>query len=154
VRTYVPPRPGQRQAAQVLDATFDVRATLTAPAYRSAFASILARHGRRSLLVLLTDLTDEDTLAPLFDALPILLGRHLVTIAAVRDPALDLQARTMATRSEEVYARAAATAALTGREGAARKLTRMGAHVLDEPPSRLAVALADDYVTIKHAGAL
>lgn len=154
VRSYVPPRPGQRQAAQVLNATFDVRASLTAPAYRSAFASILARHGRRSLLVLLTDLTDEDTLAPLFDALPILLGRHLVTIAAVRDPGLDRLARVVPTGADDVYAKAAATAAVAGRERAARRLTRLGAHVLDEPPSRLAVALTDDYVTIKRGGAL
>jgi len=154
LRSYVAPRPGRRQAARVLDAIFDVEPSLRAPAYRSAFASLLARHRRRSLLVLLTDLVDDAAMAPLIQALPVLLGRHLVTVAAVRDGDVERQARALPDQPEQVYAKTAAAAVLEARQASARRLRRLGAHVVDEPPTRLAAALAEDYIAIKRAGSL
>lgn len=154
VRTLLAPRTGRGQAARILDALFDLEASLDAPAYRHAFATLLRHHRRRMLLVLLTDIPSTGAIAPLLDALPVLSSRHLVIVGAVRDPAVLARARAVPRSSQEVYAKAAAADALDQRDRAAAQLRRFGALVVDAPPDEFAGRLADRYLHIKATGRL
>lgn len=148
------PRGGKSQPRRILDAVFELSPTLEATNYREAFAGVLSRHRRRSLLVLLTELTEETALESLFQAVPALVGRHLVILGAVQDPQLEAMARSMPSTSEEAFEKAAATQALDARERAATRLRRMGVRVIDQPPGRLAGQIADSYLRIKAFGRL
>jgi uncharacterized protein (DUF58 family) len=148
------PRAGRAQGRRILDQLFDLEPSLDAPNYRRAFAVILSRHRRRALLVLLTELTDPAAMEGLFAALPMLLSRHLVLIAAVLDPALEAEATMVPATSEEAYRKAAAAGALAARSATAARLGAMGATVVDRLPGDLAGALADQYLTIKSLGRL
>ena len=127
---------------------------LDAANYRSAFASVLARHRRRSFLLLLTELTEESVLEPLYRALPILLERHLVTVGAVRDPDVDAMATARPASSEAAFEKAAASGYLAWRDRAAKRLLRLGAATVDSPPGVLAGRLADEYLRVKALGRL
>lgn len=150
----VPPRTGRTHPARILDSLFALEPTLDAPNYARVFASLLSRWRRRSMLVLITELTDESAMEPLLDALPILLRRHLVTVAAVSDPAVLAAALAIPENSEEVYVKAAAARALSARDRVAHRLRAMGAVVVDQPPGRVAGALADSYLRAKTFGRL
>jgi uncharacterized protein (DUF58 family) len=154
VLASVGPRSGRAQARRILDLLFDLQPSLDAPNYRRAFAVVLSRYRRRALLVLLTELADPAAMEGLFQALPMLLSRHLVIVASVRDPVVESEAELIPATSEEAYRKAAAAGALAARAEAAERLARMGVRVVDRIPEDLAGALADEYLTIKSLGKL
>jgi len=92
VEAMLSPRGGRDQPRRALDLLFDRQPSLDPTDYRGAFATLLSRHRRRSLLVLFTELTEESVMQPLFDALPVLLPRHLLMIAVTTAP--DMNADT------------------------------------------------------------
>jgi uncharacterized protein (DUF58 family) len=154
VLAMVGPRGGRAQPRRILDSLYAVAPTLDAPDYRRAFATLLARYRRRSLLVLLTELNDEAALDSLYGALPVLLRRHLVVVGSARDPVTDALAATLPSSSEQVYAKVAAVQALDARERAAGRLRAMGVDVVDRPAGELAGAIADRYLRAKATGRL
>lgn len=147
-------RSGREQPRRILDRLFDLQPVLAAPDYRAAFAQTLSAHRRRALLVLLTDLTDEAAMEPLFDALPSLLSRHLLVVGAVRDPAIAARAAAPARDAKGAYRKAASTEWVMKRDRAAQHLRRMGVGVEDRDPGGLTAAIADRYLSIKAAGRL
>jgi uncharacterized protein (DUF58 family) len=154
VKRMIGPRGGSEQPRRILDLLFDVDPTLEAPDYPGAFATMLSRYHRRALLVLLTELTDERAMEPLFDALPALRARHLVVVAAVRDPSVAGLATSMPIDAETAYLKAAAAESLSSRRRAATRLQAMGVAVEDRNPGDLATAVGDRYLDIKSAGRL
>ncbi|MEY9947833.1 DUF58 domain-containing protein [Kitasatospora sp. GAS1066B] len=146
-----------RSATEVLPAVTNAMALLE-PALvetdlRALTAAALRLAPHRSLIVLLTGLDAgpaEDGLLPL---LPQLTKRHEVVIAAVADPLLAELATGRGTLPA-VYAAAAAEQTQADRHAIAERLTRLGATVLDAPPTALPPALADTYLALKAAGRL
>jgi uncharacterized protein (DUF58 family) len=154
VLASVGPKGGSAQPRRILETLFDLEPTLDSPNYREAFGALLARHRRRALLILLTDLVDEAVLDPLYQNLPSLLARHLVVVGSVLDPQVESFATSVPSSSEEAYLKAAAMGALSSRDRAAARLRRMGAVVIDAPAGELAGRLADQYLRIKAYGRL
>jgi uncharacterized protein (DUF58 family) len=154
VLRMIGPRGGRDQPRRILDLLFDLEPVLEAPDYRGAFASTLSRYRRRAMLVLLTELTEERAMDPLFTALPSLLSRHVVVVAALQDPVVTGFAAAEPTDSEGAYRKAAAVESLARRERAAARLRAMGVGVEDRLPGELAAGVADRYLSIKSAGRL
>lgn len=154
VQRMIGPRGGRDQPRRILDLLFDLEPVLEASDYRGAFAATLGRYRRRAMLVLLTELTDIRAMDPLFAALPSLLSRHIVVVAAVQDPGVTELAGAEPTDSEGAYLKAAATESLTSRDRARARLRAMGVGVEDRLPGELAAGVADRYLAIKSAGRL
>ncbi|HEY2966159.1 MAG TPA: DUF58 domain-containing protein [Actinomycetota bacterium] len=154
VEATLSPRGGRDQPRRALELLFDLEPSLDPTDYRGAFGTLLSRHRRRSLLVLFTDLTEESVMQPLFDALPVLLPRHLLMIGSIVDPEV-LALRSALPRSyEDAYLSAAAAQSLSARNRASAHLRSRGVIVEDREPGRLAGALADRYLQIKSAARL
>ena len=116
-------------------------------------ASVLARAGQRSLVVLVTGLDEAAVTEGLDPVLGSLLRRHTVLLAAVDDPEL----ATMTARrgdAEAVYTAAAAETARAARRRTAERLGRRGVEVVDAGPDELPPAVADRYLALKAAGRL
>lgn len=154
VLAFLPARGGSAQAHRMLELLFATEPTLEAPAYLDAFATVLARSRRRSLMVLFTDLNDEAAMSSLFDAVPALLARHLLIVASVRDPDLAAMRDRRPASSPDAFLAAAAAEALDARVRSAARLSAMGAIAEDREPGTLAGAVADRYLRIKSAGRL
>lgn len=107
----------------------------------------------RALVVLVTSLdagAAEDNLIPLASALA---QKHVVVVAAVRDPAVD-QARLDRSSTTTTYRAAAAEHALNRRAAITAVLKQAGVEVVDAPPQELPPQLADMYIRLKAAGRL
>lgn len=154
IRALIPPRSGRSHPARMLEAVFALEPMLEASNYVDVFASVLGRWRRRSLLILITEITDETAMEPLLRALPILLRRHVVIVGAIEDPEILTAALATPASSEEVYRKAAAGGAIDARERAAGRIAGLGAIVVDRPYDRIAGALADQYLRIKASGRL
>lgn len=154
VRHVVAPSNHSGQGRRVVDAIYRLEPVLSESDYRRAFAETLTRFRRRALLVLLTELADQAMQETLFGALPLILRRHLVVVAAVRDPALEEWAGATPTEAGTSYRKAAALGALADRRRLAAQLGSMGVAVIDAPPGRLAGQLTDYYLQVKATGRL
>jgi uncharacterized protein (DUF58 family) len=154
VEAMLSPRGGRDQPRRALDLLFDRQPSLDPTDYRGAFATLLSRHRRRSLLVLFTELTEESVMQPLFDALPVLLPRHLLMIGSIVDPEVLALRSALPGSYEDAYLAAAAAQSLSARNHASAHLRSLGVSVEDREPGRLAGALADRYLQIKDAARL
>jgi uncharacterized protein (DUF58 family) len=154
VNTVIEPSNRRSQRALISERLFDLEPALAESNHLNAVTQVLARHRRRSFLVLLTELGPETAEQFLLPALPLLVRTHLVVVAAVRDP--DVVRWTVETTpdSDGGFLRAAAISNLAGRDALAARLRGLGTIVIDAEPSRFASALGDAYLDAKAIGRL
>jgi uncharacterized protein (DUF58 family) len=154
VRAQLDPRGSRDQPHRIIDLLFGIQPWLEAPNYGGAFAGVLRRHRRRALMILFTDLSERSVLEPLLKAVPVLLTRHVLMIASVRDPEVEVMARATPATSESAYEKAAASGFLEWRDAAAALLRRSGVPTFDLHPHELAGRVADEYLRVKALGRL
>ncbi len=149
VRRFVPPGKGRAAVERMMEAVFDVEAQLVESDYRRAFAHLAARHRKRSLLVLFTDVLSRDQSRIVMEECQRSAGRHLPLVVTLRDVELDELAARVPSNSSAAYRVAAAEELLLEREQALAVMRRSGVHVLDVPPKLLAPSIVDRYLELK-----
>jgi uncharacterized protein (DUF58 family) len=155
VRAVVPPRFGKGQLGRMVEAVYNLEPALVESDYAGAFGETLARFRRRTMLVVLTDLSEQAVNEWLVPALPLIVGDHVVVVAGVNDPDVVRWASPGSVSDPaSAYRRTAAVTALAERERVVANLRRLGATVVDSRPGRLAADLADAYLHIKATGRL
>jgi uncharacterized protein (DUF58 family) len=88
------------------------------------------------------------------DAVPVLVRRHAVVVASVRDPDLDAVLAQEPARPHEAYRTVVALDVLAARERVAAALRRAGAEVLEAPPPTFTAACVGAYVRLKERARL
>ena len=148
---FFAPRKSLDTVQRLLNTVFDLQPSLRTPDYQLASQHLAGRLTRRSLVVLLTNLRDEDdaTLAP---ALALLRRRHLVLVANLRETALDRILAEPVGDFDSALTYASATEYAKSRERQIRMLQAAGAKVLDASPPRLPMALVNRYWELKRSG--
>ena len=148
----VAPHKGLGTLERLFQNLFDAQPTTHAPDYLAAAGAFLQRFRKRSLVILLTNLRDEED-ATLRPALALLRDRHLVVLANLREGAVEELLAKPLHGFEAALEHAAAHDSLARREGVLRRLRHEGTKVLDVPPARLATALVNRYLELKAGGA-
>lgn len=150
VRRRVSPRRDGGRA--FVDAVWDLQPSSVDADYELAFQ--IAAGSKRSLVVVFTDLFDEVAARPLVSAIGVLTRHHAVTVASVRDPAIDeALGRPPADVGDAVAAGVAAELEASARLAAAR-LTGAGAAVVSSAPDRLAGDVVGSYLRAKRRARL
>jgi uncharacterized protein (DUF58 family) len=151
---FIPPRRGKAQLKRFLEALFDVRPRMVEPDYTGVLAYYASVQKARSLMVVMTDLTDPMGSQTLLTGLASLSPRHLPFCVTLKDRQIDRIAGDRTLKVENVYQRAVATDLLSQRELALSVLVRKGCMVLDCPPQELSEQIVDRYLQIKMRGRL
>ena len=148
---FVPPRKSRSTINVLLDTLYDAQPTLRPPDYHAAATLLSKRLKRRSLVVIVSNLRDEDeeTLAP---ALALLRRKHLVLFANLREASLDAARSTPVRDLESALLYAASAVYERDRTAAIRRIESSGAMLFDTPPSKLAVTLVNRYLDLKRSG--
>ncbi|HEY9679504.1 MAG TPA: DUF58 domain-containing protein [Drouetiella sp.] len=158
---YLPPRRGKSHLKSILEASFDVEPRLIEPDYAGMLSYFATAQKGRSLIVVLSDLTDPTGSQALLTGLASLGKRHLPFCVTLKDRQVSEIANSMvsipsATTSgvsdvdmEKAYKRAIAIDLLAQRELALSVLQRRGCMILDCPPQELSDRLIDSYIEIK-----
>jgi len=113
----------------------------------------LTRVRRRALVVLVTNLRDEDH-AELEPALATLRTRNVVLLASLREAALDEASEAEVRDLSSALRVAEAHRHLRERRLAQQRLRTGGAIVLDVVPADLPVGLVNQYLEVKRSGRL
>ena len=145
VRRHV--RPRRRGTDAVVAAVYDLEPSDVESDYELAFRTAAA--GKRSLVVVLTDLLEDSAAKPLIAAMPVLARRHAVMVAGSTDPDLDALLTKPPAVAADVYAAAVAVDVLDGRRRVAGRLRTSGADVLEAPPGQLPAACVSAYLRLK-----
>lgn len=147
------PRKSGAAVSVLLNGLYDVQPSLSVPDYTQAAVQLAARLKRRALVIVLSNLRDEDdeTLAP---ALRLLTERHLVLFASLREPTLDEKLHEPVHDLDSAVTHVAAVDYAYERQKALKRIERSGAMVLDVEPQKLPIALVNRYLDIKRAGRL
>jgi len=154
VHRYLPPGKGQAQHAQFLQALYSVKPELCYVNYQEAFQFLIARHPKRALTMVFTDLLDAVVSSEYRDAVRLLRQFHLPLTLAVADvPLQDLAARTPQT-AQEMYDILVARDLLQGRAEMLKSLERQGVMVLDTVPQRLTIDAVNRYLALKTGSRL
>ncbi|HEY9791862.1 MAG TPA: DUF58 domain-containing protein [Candidatus Obscuribacterales bacterium] len=151
---FLPPRRGKAYLTRVLEAACDVQPRMVEPDYAGALSFFASAQKSRSLMVVLTDLTDPMGSQTLLAGLSSLSPRHLPFCVTLRDRQVENVAREPSFKTDAIYRRAVATDLIAQRELAFSQLQRRGCLVLDCPPQELSEKLVDRYLEIKARGQL
>ena len=140
-------RPARRNARAVIEAIYDIEPSAKDSDYELAFRAVGG--GKRSLVIVLTDLIEESAARPLLDAVPVLTRRHAVIVAGAEDVDLRDMLASEPRDGSDVYRTAAALDVLEARARVALRLRASGASVLEAPPASLGAACVRAYLKAK-----
>ncbi len=149
----IPARKGHAALSRMMERLIDLEPGHNAPDYGGAALQLARTVDKRSLVLILTNLRDEDQ-DELVGAVQVLRKRHLVLIASLRETAVEQLAEREVADFDSALTLAAARHYFNARSAALETLRRSGAQVLDVRPEALPVALVNRYLDIKRSGAL
>lgn len=153
VDRILPPRKGRGAMNTLLNGLFDIQPTTAPSDFSEAATRIATRVKRRALVVVVSNLRDEDA-RELPAALAPLRRKHLVLMASLREPAIEAARDTPVTDLPEALRVAVAHDYLLARKRAHELVRGRGVQTLDVLPANLPVALVNRYLDIKRSGAL
>lgn len=154
IHNYLPPNRGREHMDAALEALHAVEPEMIEPSYARALEFIAANSKRRSLVVLLTDLVDEEGSKELLMSLKLLRPRHLPLVVTIADRDLKAVVRDAPETSQELFTQSVAEEIMHLREAALRLVESQGGLALDVTAAALAPALLEKYIQVKERGLL
>ncbi|WP_457363665.1 DUF58 domain-containing protein [Pseudomonas sp. TE3610] len=150
---YLAPVKGAAQLNVLLNAVYDLESSQHPADYAAAAERLLARHKRRALVVLVTNLRDEDD-DQLLGAVKRLGRHHRVLIASLRETVLDELRQAPVQTWQQALNYCGTIDYLNARAELHERLTAHGIPVLDARPQELGSQLVTRYLSWKKAGTL
>lgn len=150
---WLAPKKGSSFLNTLIHTVYDLQPTLQPADYTHAASLLMTRQRKRALLVLLTNLRDEDS-DELFAAIRLLKQRHVVLLASLREQVLDDLLKKPVENLSQARLYAATCHYLAARERCRGKLHKQGSLILDVPPKDLPIAVVNRYWDIKRSGRL
>lgn len=151
---YLPPSRGRDHIDAALEALHGVEPEMIEPSYARAFEFVSANSKRRSLVVLLTDLVDEEGSKELLTSLNLLRPRHLPLVVTIADRDLKAVVRQTPSTMRELFTQSVSEEIIHHREAALRMVESQGGLALDVTAAALAPALLQTYLRVKERGLL
>jgi len=150
---WIPPSKGLQSARRLMHGLYDLEATRELPDYVQAVETLAMRLKRRALIILITNMRNEDGQSAL-QALQQLKGKHILLMADLRESDLDIATNTEPKTAEDAVLWLSAEQYHQQRKLQHRLAIAGGARLLDVTPGQLSADLITQYLTIKNLGKL
>lgn len=154
IKTFIPPKRGIDHIDATLEALHDIEPEMIEPSYSRAFEFIAANCKKRALVVVLTDLIDEEGSKQLLTSLKLLRPRHLPLVVTIGDRDLRTVVGDIPQSARELFAQSVAEEILHQREAALRMVESQGGLALDVTAVTLVPSLLETYIRVKERGLL
>lgn len=152
VTGYLAPRGGRGQFHKMLAMLYAVESQTVESDFVRAFAYLGAKHKKRSLVVIFSDIATGMAADTLVNQIAPMSPRHLPLLVAISDPTVVQLARQLPRDSVAVYERAVAEQLVDERALVLEKLRQRGVLTLDVPANQLTVAVVNKYLELKARG--
>ena len=154
IKTFLPPKRGAEHLDAALEALHAIEPEMIEPSYARAFEFVSANSQRRSLVVVLTDLVDEEGSSELLSSLKLLRPRHLPLVVTIGDRDLKAVVRNPPEDENELFTQSVAEEIMYQREAALRLVESQGGLALDVTAAALVPRLLETYLRVKERGLL
>jgi uncharacterized protein (DUF58 family) len=154
VTNFIKPERGSTQLRRITEALYAIKPDYVEPDFGHALTLLSLRLGRRSMVVVLTDLQDVEASKELVAHCLRLAARHLVLVVAMSDPAVLSARQAPITTSSRAYEWAAAEEFMSSRRESFELLRRGGVLGLDVVAGNLSPALVERYLELKERALL
>jgi uncharacterized protein (DUF58 family) len=154
VLVHLPPCGGTAHLRRLASSLVHLEASLEESNHAAALDTALARHHRRSLVVLFTDLRDGESVQPLVSRVLALRPRHLPLVVSLRDEPLHRRATGVPLDVQTSFERHAAQQLEHEVQRTLAALRERGALVVREPPERFGAGSVRAYLALKDRGLL
>jgi len=154
IKSFLPPGRGHEHMDAALEALYSVEPEMIEPSYSRAFEFIAANSKRRSLVILLTDLVDEEGSKELLTSLRLLRPRHLPLVVTIADRDLKAVVSNVPANVRDLFTQSVAEEIMYLREAALRLVESQGGLALDVTAAALAPAILEKYMQVKERGLL
>jgi uncharacterized protein (DUF58 family) len=148
---YLSPVKGSGQLNVLLNTVYDLHSSQRSADYQAAITQLLSRQKRRALVVLVTNLRDEDD-EELLTAVKRLGKQHRVLVASLREDVLDNLRDVPVQTLPEALAYCGTVVYLNARGELHERLSAHGVPVLDARPGELGTQLVTQYLSLKRSG--
>ena len=154
VTSFIKPERGPIQLRRITEALYAIRPDYVEPDFGHAMTHLALRVGRRSMIVMLTDVQDPEASRELVAHALRLAARHLVLVVAMSDPAVLSARDDPIVSTSRAYEWAAAEEFVSSRRESFEILRRGGVLGLDVVAGRLSPALVERYLELKERALL
>ncbi len=154
VTAFIKPERGPTQLRRITEALYSVKPDYVEPDFGHAMTHLALRVGRRSMVVILTDVQDPEASRELVAHALRLAARHLVLVVAMSDPAVLTARDAPVDSTARAYEWAAAEEFVSRRRESFELLRRGGVLGLDVVAGRLSPALVERYMELKERALL
>ena len=154
VTGFIKPERGPTQIRRITEALYAVKPESVEPDFGHAMTYLALRVGRRSMIVILTDVQDPEASRELVAHALRLAARHLVLVVAMSDPAVLSARDEPIENTNRAYEWAAAEEFVSSRRESFELLRRGGVLGLDVVAGRLSPALVERYLELKERALL
>ena len=154
VTSFIKPERGSAQLRRITEELYAIEPEYVEPDFGHAFTHLSLRLGRRSMVVILTDVQDPEASKELVAHSLRLAARHLVLVVAMSDPSVVNARQAPVTTSSRAYEWAAAEEFMASRRESFELLRRGGVLGLDVVAGNLSPALVERYLELKERALL
>jgi uncharacterized protein (DUF58 family) len=154
VTNFIKPERGPTQLHLITQALYALQPSYVEPDFGHAMTHLALRVGRRSMVVVLTDVQDPNASRELVAHCLRLAARHLVLVVAMSDPEVLAARDAPVTTSSRAYQWAAAEEFVSSRRESFELLRRGGVLGLDVVAGNLSPALVERYLELKERALL
>jgi uncharacterized protein (DUF58 family) len=154
IKAFLPPSRGRDHMDAALEALYSVEPEMIEPSYSHAFEYIAAHSKRRSLVIVITDLVDEEGSKELLTSLKLLRPRHLPLVVTIADRDLRAVVSNAPENVRDLFTQSVAEEIMYLREAALRLVESQGGLALDVTAAALAPAILEKYLQVKERGLL
>ncbi len=154
VRGFLPPVTGIKSLGNIVQCVYDLQTRWQESDFTRIHAELQRRQTKRSLLVILSDISDAETSRLPCAALQSLSRRHLVLFVALKTPVLQQILRAPVRTLLDGAEKSVTFRLLRDRSRALHVLERSGVHVLDAEPREVTIPLINQFVDLRQRNLL
>ena len=154
VTSFIRPERGSTQLRRLTEALYAIQPQHIEPDFGHAMTHLALRLGRRSMVVVLTDVQDREASKELVAHCLRLSAKHLVLVVAMSDPAVLVARDAPIATGARAYQWAAAEEFVASRRESFELMRRGGVLGLDVVAGSLSPALVERYLELKERALL
>lgn len=149
--SWLPPIKGKIAVNTILNHLYDLDTSTQSSDYVSAAENLLLKHRKRSLIILLTNVRDEDN-EDLDKAVHILREQHLVMVVALQERLLEQVNQMPAEQPADALLYAGTKHFELHRKKMLARLRAAGVSVVDATHKNIHIQLVTEYLRLKQSG--
>lgn len=150
VRRYLPPVSGVPSLKILADNIYDASSEFRETDFGPMFTLLQTRQAKRSLLVVISDISDEETSQQLRASLASLSQRHVVLFAALRTPLLKQVLTEPTTTIVDAAKKVVTLRLMRERHLSLQSLKHAGVFVVDVEPQQLTLPLINQVISLRE----